>query len=149
MAMAGLFIALWTYTLVGTPDRANWALENALVFIALGALFLSFKRTQFSDLSYLLMFVYLCLHVYGAMYTYAENPFGYWLMERFDLERNHYDRIVHFSFGLLMAYSMRELAIRIGTAGQTCVVSTLRGGKGPRNAAEYRGPSRLGEPRLH
>lgn len=109
IAMAVLFLALWTYTLVGTPDLANWALENSLVFIALGALLLTYKRMQFSDLSYLLIFLYLSLHVYGAMYTYSENPFGYWLMDRLDLERNHYDRIVHFSFGFLLAYPMREL----------------------------------------
>ena len=109
IAMAALFLALWTYTLVGTPDLSNWVLENALVIIALGALLLSYKRTQFSDLSYLLIFVYLCLHIYGAMYTYAENPLGRWVMERFDVERNHYDRIVHFSFGFLLAYPMREL----------------------------------------
>ena len=52
---------------------------------------------------------YLLLHVYGSKYTYAENPFGYWLQDFFDLSRNHYDRIVHFSFGFLLAYPMREL----------------------------------------
>jgi len=52
------------------------------------------------------------LHVYGAKYTYAENPFGYWLKDYFSLERNHYDRIVHFSFGFLLAYPMRELFLR-------------------------------------
>ena len=107
--MTILFLALWTSTLVGTTDLANWFLENALVFVALGALGLTYGRMKFSDLSYLLMFVYLCLHVYGAMHTYAENPIGYWLMDAFDLERNHYDRIVHFSFGFLLAYPMREL----------------------------------------
>ena len=104
-----LFLALWASTLVGTTDMANWILENALVFVALGAVIFTYKKMQFSDLTYLLLFVYLCLHVYGAMYTYAENPFGYWLMEKFDLARNHYDRIVHFSFGFLLAYPMREL----------------------------------------
>jgi putative membrane protein len=54
----------------------------------------------------------MCLHVYGSKYTYAENPFGYWLMETFDTSRNHYDRIVHFSFGFLLAYPMRELFLR-------------------------------------
>ena len=58
------------------------------------------------------MTIYLCLHVYGAKYTYAENPFGYWLMDHFDLQRNHYDRIVHFSFGFLLAYPMRELFLK-------------------------------------
>jgi putative membrane protein len=104
-----LFVGFWMSTLVGTTDRANWFLENAFVIIALGALILTYKRMKFSDLTYLLFVIFLCLHVYGAMYTYAENPFGFWLMEAFDLGRNHYDRIVHFSFGFLLAYPMREL----------------------------------------
>ena len=104
-----VFFFFWTSTLLGTTDLANWLLENALVFLTLGALGLTYHRMKFSDLTYLLLFIFLCLHVYGAKYTYAENPFGFWLMEYFDLERNHYDRIVHFSFGFLLAYPMREL----------------------------------------
>ncbi len=48
------------------------------------------------------------MHVYGSKYTYAENPFGYWLKDTFDMERNNYDRIVHFSFGFLLAYPMHD-----------------------------------------
>jgi len=104
-----LFLGLWGYTLIGTHDFANWILENTLVIIFMLFLIFSYKKYQFSDLTYLLFFVYLSLHVYGAMYTYAENPFGFWLKDTFDLQRNHYDRIVHFSFGFLLAYPMREL----------------------------------------
>jgi putative membrane protein len=109
ITLASVFLGLWTWTLIGTPDLSNWWLENALVFGLLVALVLTRRRMPFSDLSYLLLFVYLCLHVYGAMHTYAENPFGYWLMDALGLARNHYDRIVHFSFGFLLAYPMREL----------------------------------------
>ena len=111
-AFAVIFIGLWASTLIGTTDLANWFLENALVFLFGGFLIFSYKQYRFSDSSYALMFVYLCLHVYGAKHTYAENPFGYWLMEQFDGQRNHYDRIVHFSFGFLLAYPMRELFLK-------------------------------------
>ncbi len=104
-----LFFGFWISTLVGTTDLSNWVLENALVFIFLIYLFVTYKKFQLSDLSYLLICIYLCLHIYGAKYTYAENPFGYWLQDYFDLSRNHYDRIVHFSFGFLLAYPMREV----------------------------------------
>lgn len=103
-----LFFALWMSTLIGTTDLYNWVIENTLVVIFLGILALTFKRFQFSDLSYTFIFVYLCLHVYGAKYTYAENPFGYWMKDYFHFERNHYDRIVHFSFGFMLAYPMRD-----------------------------------------
>lgn len=106
------FLGLWIETLIGTTDIYNWLLENALTFLFFVFLLVTFKKFQFSDLSYLLICVYLCLHVYGAKYTYAENPFGYWLMDFFDATRNHYDRIVHFSFGFLLAYPMREIFLK-------------------------------------
>ena len=107
-----VFVLIWISTLLGTTDMNNWLLENTLVFIFLPCLFFYYRKYQFSDTSYLLLCIYLCLHVYGAKYTYAENPFGYWLQEVFHSSRNHYDRIVHFSFGFLLAYPMRELFLR-------------------------------------
>ncbi len=106
-----IFLITWLYTFVGTNDVANWFLENTLVIIFLGILMLTFKKFQFSDLTYTFIFIYLSLHIYGAMYTYAENPFGYWLKDYFHLQRNHYDRIVHFSFGFMLAYPMRDFFI--------------------------------------
>lgn len=106
------FVAIWISTLLGTNDLNNWLLENTLTVIFFLFLLFSYKKYQFSDLSYLLITVYLCLHIYGAKYTYAENPFGYWLKDYMGWERNHYDRIVHFSFGFLLAYPMRELFLK-------------------------------------
>lgn len=104
-----VFFSVWISTLVGTSDMSNWLLENALVFGFLGFLIMTYRLYQFSDLSYLLICIYLCLHVYGSKYTYAENPFGFWLQDAFGTARNPYDRIVHFSFGFLLAYPMREV----------------------------------------
>lgn len=106
------FLVNWINSYIGNTDTANWILENTLVFLFLGFLVFNYKKFQFSDLSYLLVCVYLCLHVYGSKYTYAENPFGYWLKDALDLSRNHYDRIVHFSFGFLLAYPMREMFLK-------------------------------------
>ncbi len=103
-----LFLIFWAYTLLYTADAANWIIENTLTIIALFSLTLSYKKFKFSDLSYTLIFIYVFLHVYGAMYTYSENPFGYWLKDTLDLQRNQYDRIVHFSFGFLLGYPLRD-----------------------------------------
>lgn len=107
-----VFLAVWVSTFIGTSDMSNWILENTLTFLFLGFLIFSYRKYQFSDLSYLLICIYLCLHVYGSKYTYADNPFGFWLQEVLHTSRNHYDRIVHFSFGFLLAYPMRETFIR-------------------------------------
>lgn len=106
------FLVNWINSYIGNTDTANWFLENTLVFIFLLFLVFTYKKYKFSDLSYLLVCVYLCLHVYGSKYTYAENPFGYWLKDELNLSRNHYDRIVHFSFGFLLAYPMREMFLK-------------------------------------
>jgi putative membrane protein len=107
-----VFAVNWLNSYIGNTDDYNWFLENALVFIFLGFLISTYKKYKFSDLSYLLICIYLCLHVYGSKYTYAENPFGYWLKDVLDLQRNHYDRIVHFSFGFLLAYPLREMFLK-------------------------------------
>lgn len=104
-----VFFAFWTTTFIGTTDLANWLLENTLVVIFLTILVTTHNKFQFSDLSSLLIIIFLILHVYGAKYTYAENPLGYWLQNMTGTSRNHYDRIVHFSFGFLLAYPVREL----------------------------------------
>ena len=107
-----LFAFVWSNSYIGTTDNVNWLLENTLTFIFVFLLIVTYKKHQFSDLSYLLICIYLCLHVYGSKYTYAENPLGYWLQDVFRSSRNHYDRIVHFSFGFLLAYPMREMFLK-------------------------------------
>lgn len=105
---AAVFLICWVVTFIHTTDRANWVTENTLTLLFLLGLSLSYKKFKFSDLSYTLFFIYILLHIYGAEYTYAENPFGYWLKGIFHLQRNPYDRIVHCSFGLLVTYPMRD-----------------------------------------
>ena len=106
------FLFVWGNSFFFTSDLATWLLENVLTVLFLFFLFFSYRYYRFSDLSYVLIFIYLCLHVYGSKHTYAENPFGFWLQDILDLSRNHYDRIVHFSFGFLLAYPMREMFLR-------------------------------------
>lgn len=110
--LTGWLILLWIITAINPLYPRDWLLENLLVFIWGAVLVVSYRWFRFSNLSYGLFTVFLSLHLIGAHYTYAETPFGFWLQDLFDLERNHYDRIVHFSFGLLLAYPMREILLR-------------------------------------
>lgn len=112
MAFAAAFAAFWAVSFAGTTDLANWWIENLLVFIFTATLAATFRRFAFSDLSYAFILIFLILHVYGAKYAYADNPLGFWLQRTFGTLRNPYDRMVHTSFGLLMAYPMRELLMR-------------------------------------
>ena len=56
--------------------------------------------------------VFLTLHTLGSHYTYAEVPLGRWFGDVFEFGRNHYDRIVHLTFGLLISYPLWEYIIR-------------------------------------
>ncbi|MEO8068537.1 MAG: DUF2238 domain-containing protein [Flavobacteriales bacterium] len=107
-AYLALFLVCWLGTFLHTPDRTNWVTENVLTVIFIGGLLISHRWFKLSDLSYTLVFIYILLHIYGAEYTYAENPLGYWLKDVLHLQRNHYDRIVHCSFGLLLTYPLRD-----------------------------------------
>ncbi|ARS36525.1 DUF2238 domain-containing protein [Pontibacter actiniarum] len=104
-----LFLAFWGYTGLTTPDLENWLLESTLTLSLLIFLVAFYNIFRFSDTSYTLIFLFLLLHVYGSQYQYADNPFGEWLKDRYHLERNHYDRFVHFGFGLLLAFPMHEV----------------------------------------
>lgn len=106
---------------ISPHDRHDWALENSLVVVFVLILGLSHRTFPLSRVSYSLIFIFLCLHEIGAHYTYAKVPydqffmvnFGFNLNELMGWERNHFDRLVHFSFGLLLAYPIREVYCRI------------------------------------
>jgi putative membrane protein len=111
-AMILWIIAVWIITAIDPLYPRDWLLENILVFVWSAVLVLSYRWFRFANFSYGLFTVFLSLHLVGAHYTYAEVPFGFWLQDWLGLERNHYDRIVHFSFGLLLAWPMREILLR-------------------------------------
>ncbi len=107
------YALLWIALAIAPKYRSDWLLENLLVFAFVGLLIATFRRFQFSNTSYALFALFLALHTYGAHSTYAETPFGFWLRDTLGLPRNPYDRIVHFSFGLLLTYPLRELSQRV------------------------------------
>lgn len=118
--LSGLLIwygLLWTVLAISPHDRQDWLLENLLALAAVGTLLLTYRRFQFSTLSYLLITAFFSLHAVGAHYTYAEVPFGFWLQQRLGLSRNPFDRLVHFAYGLLLVYPLREVLIRLAGAG--------------------------------
>jgi putative membrane protein len=119
-----LYAALWILLAIEPHDRSDWALENALVVAAAAALLFSYKRLLLSRISYTLIFIFLGLHAVGAHWTYSLVPYdqaflgitGYSFNGLMGWERNQYDRIVHFAFGLLLAYPVRELFLRVAEA---------------------------------
>ena len=124
VALIAVYLALWTWLAIKPFDRHDWLLENALVLVFGIALFFSHKRFVFSRVSYTLIFLFLCLHAVGSHYTYAEVPYeaawksltGHSFNAMLGWERNNFDRLVHFSYGLLLAYPLREIFLRVADA---------------------------------
>ncbi|MDO1448919.1 DUF2238 domain-containing protein [Rhodocytophaga aerolata] len=109
-----LFFCIWIWTFVEAYDLYVWIMENILLFLmVVGAVF-TYKKYPFSHLSYSLLITFLLLHLYGARYTYENNPLGLWFQSIAGTERNSYDRVVHFSFGALWTYPVYELIRKYG-----------------------------------
>jgi putative membrane protein len=107
------FAAVWVWAAIKPVYPHDWLLENYLVFIFLPLILISGRYFKLSDLSYTLITLFMILHVIGSHYTYAEVPFGETLKQWLGAERNMYDRLVHFTFGFLLAYPMREVFLRL------------------------------------
>jgi putative membrane protein len=118
--LAALFAVLWLALAIRPRHRADWALENALVVLVVLILAVTHRRLALSRLSYTLVFMFLSLHVVGAHYTYSEVPYDAWvtaltgrsLHDWLDWRRNNFDRIVHFAYGLLLTYPVRQVVVR-------------------------------------
>jgi len=117
------FLFLIEFALLGIEpvDRATWWLENALVFVGAVLLVSTYRRFPLSRVSYGCIFVFLSLHEIGCHYTYSLVPydafvellFGWSLDDALGWQRNNFDRVIHFSYGLLLVYPMREVFLRI------------------------------------
>jgi putative membrane protein len=111
--LLALFAVVLGVSAIKPWDVKTWLMENALTAAFVAILVLSRRRLPLSDVSYTLIFVYLCFHVVGSHYSYSRVPVAMRVTEYFGWQRNHYDRFVHFLFGLLLAYPIRELFLRV------------------------------------
>ncbi|MDD5394734.1 MAG: DUF2238 domain-containing protein [Thiothrix sp.] len=121
LLLLGLFLLLAIALGIAPWYRADWMLENVLSVLGVGFLWFTRNSQPLSRTSYTLLFAFLCLHELGSHYTYAEVPydqwwqsaFGYSLNESLGFERNHFDRLVHFLYGLMLVYPLREMFMRV------------------------------------
>jgi putative membrane protein len=94
------------------------------VVLLLSAPFL-LRRWPLSTASVACILVFFALHTIGGRYTYTNMPYDRWvaalighgISETFGFDRNHYDRLVHFSYGLLAVRPTWELLRRHFGAG--------------------------------
>lgn len=122
LTLLALFGLWWIALAIAPVFRQDWLLENMLVFIAVPMFVLTARRLRFSNFTYTCLFVFFSLHAIGAHYTYALVPYDEWfqaltggtLNELLGFERNHFDRLVHFLYGLLLAPAAVEIFAHYG-----------------------------------
>jgi putative membrane protein len=121
LVLSLLFFLEWIVLAIAPNYRDDWMLENVLVVVFAILLAASYKRFPLSRVSYTLIFIFLFLHEIGSHYTYAEVPYDQWFLsltgtplnEILGWERNNYDRVIHFCYGLLLVYPVREIFLRV------------------------------------
>mgnify|MGYP001025990903 FL=1 len=97
--LLGIYGILFLALAINPVDRMTWFVENLTVWIILAFIVgLYLGKVRFSNTAYVLMAVLVYLHTIGGHFTFAMVPFD-WVTDFFGFERNHYDRIAHFSVG--------------------------------------------------
>lgn len=105
--LLGIYAVLCLVLAIDPIDRTVWFAENLTVWIILAVIIFLYRQgIRFSNVAYGFMFVLIYLHTIGGHYTFALVPFD-WFSGFFGFERNHYDRIAHFSVGFY-AFAMAE-----------------------------------------
>lgn len=119
--------ALWVFLAVATvtsciraPFPRELMLQHFPTVAVLVALPLVLRRHPLSDSAFGCIVAFMLFHVLGARYIYSYVPYDDWLQRligfnptrMLHLRRNHYDRVVHFAFGLLAPHPVREVEQR-------------------------------------
>ena len=122
--LTGLFMIEAAIVAIKPWYQQDWMLENILPVVFLAYLWGTVNKLTMSKASYTLIFIFMAFHEIGSHYTYAEVPYdaafksltGVSFNSLVGWHRNNYDRVVHFLYGLLLGYPIRELYFRIADA---------------------------------
>lgn len=111
-----LFVAFFVVSCIDPPYVDFLLMQHVPTVAAFVVLILLTARFPLSRFSFTLIILFLMLHTLGARYLYSYTPYDDWsqrllgfsITERFQFERNHYDRLVHFTYGLLLTIPLQE-----------------------------------------
>ncbi len=107
-----LFISTFILSAINPKDYFTWMLEVFPAVIGFILLIFTFKKFQFTYLTYVFILIHCIILFVGGHYTYAEVPLFDWIKDIFHQDRNNYDKIGHFAQGFVPAMITREILIR-------------------------------------
>lgn len=105
-----IYLLMFAALGVAPYDRAVWVAENLPIMAIVLLLVTTYRRFRFSDGAYLFMACLVFLHTIGGHFTFERVPFD-WVTDLFGFQRNHYDRMAHFTVGFY-AFPCAELLLR-------------------------------------
>jgi len=105
-----IYLLVFVICAVNPYDRSVWWAENLPMWLIIAGICLARRWVSLSTTSYILMSFLLILHTIGGHFTFERVPFE-WVSEWFGFERNHYDRMAHFTVGFY-AYPLAEILLR-------------------------------------
>ncbi len=120
-----LYIVVWIIMAIDPKYRSDWLLENVLIFIFFPFIIWMDKKHQFTLLTMSFLLIFASLHTLGSHYTYAEMEHFNVISQFFGFERNHFDRVVHFLFGLLLFRVLFEMIIPIFNSVKAALFFTV------------------------
>lgn len=104
-----LYVVVWIIMAINPKYPQDWLLENVLVFLIFPFIVWMDKKNNYTLLSVIFLLIFASLHSLGSHYTYAEMEHFNTITDFFGFERNHFDRLVHFLFGLLTFRMLFEM----------------------------------------
>ncbi len=110
------FAGYWWLLALAPVSRADWVLENVLTVVGVTLLVRGSCAGMLSPGAAVLGLAFLFLHTTGAHFTYSAVPYDDWARSIFGhalsdvtgWQRNHFDRLVHFAFGAMVALPARQ-----------------------------------------
>lgn len=111
-AWLGTFLLVLAWSAWQPYDYTTWWLEVLPALLAVLILAATRKCFPLTYLAYWLILLHCIVLMVGGHYTYAEVPFGDWVMEWTGGQRNNYDKLGHFMQGFVPAIIAREILVR-------------------------------------
>jgi putative membrane protein len=107
-----IYLITLVWSAIAPKDVFTWFLEVLPAIIGAIVLFFTYKSFRLTPLLYILILFHCVILMVGGHYTYAEVPLFDTLKDIFNLERNNYDKVGHFTQGFVPAIIAREILIR-------------------------------------
>ncbi|MGD8483229.1 MAG: DUF2238 domain-containing protein [Thioalkalispiraceae bacterium] len=104
-----VFVLFWIVLAINPVHRGIWVLENILVVVMFPVVIWLEKRFVFTNLTFFCLILFGILHLFGAYLTYENMAYFDWFSQWLGLQRNYYDQVIHFLFGLLVFMTFYEI----------------------------------------